>query len=298
MKNITLKAVLSVAIVGALAGCEMDKDHKEHQAVMEQKISQVETKVDALGADLNKVVDLMNTTQAALVASMSMPQDVKAPEQTVAKDEKTPEQIVESLSEIGIAKIDTVRKISENLYEVSSGTQIAYTSTDGKYLLAGPLVDIVNKRNLTQERISELSKIDVSKVDIKNAITIVRGEGKDKFYMFSDPECPYCRTLEKDIQAGKIEALNNATIYLLPVVVAGHQDSSRMIDNILCEADPAKAWTEYLTSDEILKTYMDKKDTPKACGVKAPTKENEELMMQLRVMGTPAIYNSEGKSIR
>lgn len=294
-KKILSLAVVSVLGATVLTGCGKDEAMEKrlaNTATIEQ-VNQLGEKIDQVGAGLASFQKVLNDTQALMLLKENANKKPEVPQ-------KSAEEIKTILSSIGINGVETVESVTDDLFEVSSGTQFAYVSKDGKYMLAGPMIDIDNKRNLTQEKIALKTKIDTSTLDTSTTIKVVKGTGQDVYYMFSDPQCPYCRMLDKDIHAGKVPEFENATIYVYPVVVAGHPDAERMIKDVWCSDNPAAKWQEYLTNDEILKTYEEKKDKPVSCptGKISPILVNEELMQKLKVRGTPAVYNAEGVSIR
>ena len=57
-----------------------------------------------------------------------------------------------------IPKIDEVSKTPMNgLYEVRMGSDIMYSDAEGNFLIQGSLIDVKQKRNLTEERTDKLS---------------------------------------------------------------------------------------------------------------------------------------------
>ena len=82
------------------------------------------------------------------------------------------------------------------IYEVYVSGKIIYTDENAKYLFFGNLLDVKNQKNLTEDRISELSKIDVKQLPLKQAIKHIKGKGERTLYVFTDPDCPYCQKLE------------------------------------------------------------------------------------------------------
>jgi thiol:disulfide interchange protein DsbC len=75
----------------------------------------------------------------------------------------------------------------QGLYEVRIGTDVFYTDAKGNYLIQGELIDTKARRNLTEDRINKLSAVDFSALPLKDAFTIVRGDGKRKVAVFEDP---------------------------------------------------------------------------------------------------------------
>lgn len=101
-----------------------------------------------------------------------------------------------------LQKIDEVSKSPmPGLYEIRvNGTDIFYTDAEGNYLIQGSLIDTRARRNLTEERVEKLSAMDFDALPIKDAFTIVRGNGKRKLAVFEDPNCGYCKRFERDLQ--------------------------------------------------------------------------------------------------
>ena len=116
------------------------------------------------------------------------------------------------------AKIDEVTKAPiPGLYEVRvNGFEIFYTDEQGNYLLQGNLIDVKERRNLTEERIEKLSQVDFDKLPAKDAIKIVRGNGKRRLAVFADPNCGYCKQFERDLTK-----VDNVTIQLFLYPVLG-----------------------------------------------------------------------------
>lgn len=101
---------------------------------------------------------------------------------------------------------------------------IFYTDAEGNYLLHGNLLDTKARKNLTEERIEKLTAIDFKELNVKNAFTMVRGNGKRKIAVFEDPNCGYCKRFEKDLAK-----INNVTVhfFLIPILGADSRLKSR-----------------------------------------------------------------------
>jgi len=127
-----------------------------------------------------------------------------------------------------LAKIDEISKTPlPGIFEIRvNGSDIYYADAEGNYLIQGSLIDLKQKRNLTEERIEKLSAIDFDSLPLKNAFTQVRGNGKRKLVVFADPNCGYCKRFEKDLQK-----IDNVTIYHMLYPVLG-DDSKVKSKNI------------------------------------------------------------------
>lgn len=63
-----------------------------------------------------------------------------------------------------------------------------YVGFSKKQLIAGPIFTITDKKNLTQDRISELNKVDVSQIPLDDALVMGDKNAKFKIIVFDDPE--------------------------------------------------------------------------------------------------------------
>jgi len=185
----------------------------------------------------------------------------------------------------GMPKIDEIRRTPmTGLFEVRMGSEIIYTDADGSHLIQGQLVDTRTRRDLTQERLDKLNAIAFDSLPIKDAITIVRGNGKRKLAIFEDPNCGYCKRFERDLQK-----VNDVTIYLFLMPILG-ADSTEQSRNVWCAKDKVRAWTDLMVAD---------KPVPAAaagCDSSALAR-NVEFGRKLRITGTPTLVFADGSRI-
>ncbi|MDB5752735.1 MAG: dsbC [Ramlibacter sp.] len=185
-----------------------------------------------------------------------------------------------------MGKLDEVQRTPiAGLYEVRVGTDIFYTDAEGSYLLhGGQLIDTRSRRNLTEERMDKLLAIDVATLPLKDAFTMVRGNGKRKLVVFEDPNCGYCKRFERDLQK-----VDNITIhmFLYPILGPDSVDKSR---NIWCSKDKARAWMDWMVRDQ---------PTPRAdasCDAAALAR-NLELGRRYKITGTPTLVFADGSRV-
>ena len=180
-------------------------------------------------------------------------------------------------------KIDEVRTTAmPGLYEVRIGTDLFYTDAKGNYVIQGELIDTKARRNLTEDRIAKLTAVDFSALPLKDAFTIVRGDGKRKVAVFEDPNCGYCKRFERDMQN-----VDNVTVYLFlyPILSPDSAEKSR---NIWCAKDKAAAWQDYMVKDK----------TPAAasCDTSA-LQRNLALGKKYKITGTPTLIFADGSRV-
>ena len=180
-------------------------------------------------------------------------------------------------------KIDEVRPTPmAGLYEVRIGTDLFYTDARGNYVIQGELIDSKARRNLTEDRINKLTAVNFSALPLKDAITIVRGDGKRKMAVFEDPNCGYCKRFERDMQN-----VNNVTVYLFlyPILSPDSAEKSR---NIWCAKDKAGAWQDHMVRDKNAATA--------SCDTSA-LQRNLAFGKKYKITGTPTVIFANGTRV-
>jgi thiol:disulfide interchange protein DsbC len=176
------------------------------------------------------------------------------------------------------------------IFEVVMGRNTAYTDASGRYFLFGHLFDMQKQVDLTaaqgEEPTQEKTRINFKDLPLDKAIKTVRGDGKRVVAVFSDPECPYCKKLEPEL-----EKLNNITVYtfLFPLDSL-HPDSPAKATAIWCQADRAAAWREYM-----LHGKLPEQPTAKDC--KPPLIAVQALAAKYRINGTPFLISADGRTM-
>ncbi len=170
------------------------------------------------------------------------------------------------------------------LFEVYMNGQLVYADEKGDHLLMGPLVDTKTRTNLSEQRLQMLSTVKFDSLPFDKAITLVKGKGERKIAVFSDPECPYCKRLEKELAH-----MDNLTVYLfmLPLTEL-HPQAADIARAIWCSESPAKAWDAYLLEAK-------QPDAGKTCAT--PLEAISSLASELGISGTPAIILSSGRRL-
>jgi thiol:disulfide interchange protein DsbC len=141
----------------------------------------------------------------------------------------------------GNAKIKSVSPSPiPGIYEVLVGNEIFYTDSNSKYVIQGEMIEIASGKNLTEQKQADLNRIKWSDLSPVNAFKSVRGNGSRQFAIFSDPNCGYCKRLEKSLQQ-----LDNVTIYtyLIPIL---SPDSTQKAKKIWCSSDPQKVYADWM----------------------------------------------------
>ena len=65
---------------------------------------------------------------------------------------------------------------------------LLYIDLPKKNIFSGTLISIQGKKNLTQDSLSELNKVDVSKIPLQDALVLGDKNAKNRVIVFDDPE--------------------------------------------------------------------------------------------------------------
>ena len=218
----------------------------------------------------------MNTSLKALVwASLCLGASAYAGEEAIRK------ALAERMP--NLPKVDEVSKTPiPGIYELRMGTDVLYADENGDHLIEGSLFNTRTKQDLTKARVDKLTAIDFAALPIKDAMVMKQGNGSRKIAVFADPNCGYCKRLEKDLVT-----LKDVTIYnfVIPILGADSQTKAR---DIWCSKDNAKTWRSWMLDGAVPPRTMDSK-----CDV-AAIERNLAFSRKHKINGTPAIFFEDG----
>jgi len=165
------------------------------------------------------------------------------------------------------------------LYEILVGNEIFYTDSSGKYLIQGEIIELASGKNITEQRQADLNRIKWADLNQVNALKTVRGNGQRQLAIFSDPNCGYCKRLEKSLQQ-----LDNVTIYtyLIPIL---SPDSAQKSKQIWCSTDPYKSYIDWMINGTVPAGKTDCNN---------PLDKNLAFAKAYGITGTPTLFFTDG----
>ena len=165
------------------------------------------------------------------------------------------------------------------LYEILVGNEIFYTDSSGKYLIQGEIIELASGKNITEQRQADLNRIKWADLNQANALKTVRGNGQRQLAIFSDPNCGYCKRLEKSLQQ-----LDNVTIYtyLIPILSS---DSAQKSKQIWCSTDPYKSYIDWMINGTVPAGKNDCNN---------PLDKNLAFAKAYGITGTPTLFFTDG----
>ncbi len=178
----------------------------------------------------------------------------------------------------GIGKLEHIVKTPyAGLYEVVIDGQLLYTDANGEYIFEGNIIDARTRKDLSGERRLVLFAVDFDKLPLELAVKKVKGNGKRKLAIFTDPNCTFCRRLEKELSG-----VTDVTLYFFMYPI--FPGSDEIVRNVLCSKNPIKAWDDWMLSNI----------APAKAVCETQTKKVLALGQKLHVNGTPNLIFGSG----
>lgn len=179
--------------------------------------------------------------------------------------------------------IDAITKSPiPGLWELRLGSQVIYSDAQGSFVVEGEIIDTARHVNVTQDRVDALTAFDFGKLPLQDAVVWRQGTGARKLVVFADPNCAYCKKLERDLND-----VRDITVYTFMIPILGG-DSPQKARDIWCAKDSGKVWRNWMIAGTPPPAAAAKCDT-------AALSRNIALGQKHAVNGTPSLVfeNSE-----
>ena len=165
---------------------------------------------------------------------------------------------------------------AQGIYELISNGQIAYVTADGKYLIAGDLIDVENRQNLTQrkqdaQRLTALEDVPGE----RKLVYPSEGETKHAITILTDPTCPFCDKLHNELP--KLSAAGVEVTYILTPRQGPGSKGFEISSKVACADDQKDALERAMKGNSV---------DADACR-NDMIKENMALSNRLGMSGTP-----------
>jgi thiol:disulfide interchange protein DsbC len=230
----------------------------------------------------------MFITMGLLIGACTSGKSANSADSTNQTPEQTLEQVKKKVkANLSGVEIDSVRAIKEvpGIYEVDVGGDTAYVEQNGKYAFIGQLLNLKTHENVTQKyQEGRLGKA-YKNLPFEYAIKEVKGNGKHKVVLFSDPDCPFCKKIEQTLAT-----MEDVTIYTFMAPIPElHPEAARHAELVWCSKDRLQMWHDYMLSNKPLP------DSTGDC--KAPMDAWVKLKRNFKVRATPTLLFPNGKLV-
>ena len=171
----------------------------------------------------------------------------------------------------------------QGLYEVRSGADVGYVSTDGRFYVDGDIFDMQSKDNLTESR-REKGRLELlARVADADAIVFSpKGTVRHSLTVFTDVDCAYCRRLHQEID--ELNRLGIRVRYLMYPRSGPDTESWRKAESVWCSADRRDALTRAKRGEAV-----------KSVKCATPVAAQFALGHELGIHGTPGIFTDRGE---
>ncbi|MGB8809165.1 MAG: DsbC family protein [Acinetobacter calcoaceticus] len=175
-------------------------------------------------------------------------------------------------------KISNIQKTEmQGLYSANLDQQIIYVGEDGQHMFVGSMIRLKDQKNLTKDLVLGQNSIDWNQLPLKDAIKTVKGSGEHVLAVFSDPNCPYCKQLEPEL-----DKLKDATIYTF--IYPLKPQSIVVSRQVWCAPNQSYSW----------KKLIQQGVRPTVASCANPIDRNLELGKRLSFNGTPTLIFENG----
>ncbi|MCW8859779.1 MAG: DsbC family protein [Deltaproteobacteria bacterium] len=156
-----------------------------------------------------------------------------------------------------------------------------YLDNSGKFLFSGNIIDLQQRRNLTEEHFRQLNPVAIDKIPLDENLSIGSLEAPDKIIVFTDPNCPFCSQLHQVLpQAVKANPRLVFHIKLIPLKDSSYQTAKTIICNQSLE--------------QLERAFAGKNLPVTDCQTEA-IENNLALAQSLGIRGTPTLVLPNGQ---
>ncbi|MGB9667632.1 MAG: DsbC family protein [Thermosulfidibacteraceae bacterium] len=190
-----------------------------------------------------------------------------------------------SIEVVNVTAVKGFDGICEAFVKIDGDARILYIDKSGRYLLTGNLIDLVERRNITRDRMYELDVVTSDYLKkLEKHVNLEYKKGSKFIYVITDPDCPVCKRAEKPLidWANK----NNVTLKILLYPIESlHPDAYAKSVAIVCEN---RSFVDYINRN-FGNTSCDRG--------KRAIDSNKELLGEIGIAGTPTFIGMNGKKI-
>jgi thiol:disulfide interchange protein DsbC len=190
------------------------------------------------------------------------------------------------VSKIDGLSLEDVRMSPVNgIYEITRGTEVSYTTADGRYVILGDMYDVDSEANISENRRRGIRASMIASVPETEMLVFSPKDPKYTITVFTDIDCGYCRRLHSQI--AEYNRLGIRVRYMFYPRSGPDTDSWHKAESVWCASNRNDALT-HAKKDEAFKSAK----CP--AGIVA---RDYELGHKLGIEGTPAIFLASGEML-
>lgn len=177
----------------------------------------------------------------------------------------------------------------KGIYEVITEDRMYYTNETGEFIFIGELYNTKTHENLSKKPASTIKANAEERMKLafiekipslkESAILETKGTSSRELFVFTNPDCPYCKKLEPELAK-----LNNVTIYR--ILIPATPEAFAKSVSVWCTNDKLSAWNSLISGQ-----------SPKNESCDNPINKNLTLSNKLKISGTPTLVDSKGNRL-
>lgn len=190
---------------------------------------------------------------------------------------------------IGSAEVNKDLTLVSISAQTPQGTQrmSAFVTNDKKNVIIGSGYNDQSGEQL-------IIPMDMSK--LKTDAGIVFGKGKKDLFVFTDPECPYCKKMDQEVLAKLSKDEYTVYVYLFPL--SFHQHAEAMSLHILSKkSSDDKMKALHAISSGSVDFENASYTEAERIKLKASLAKQVEIAQSLGVTGTPTLFDAKGSPV-
>lgn len=182
-------------------------------------------------------------------------------------------------------QIDTVTASPvAGLYEVRIQGNVFYMSADGEYLVRGNILCLADQVNLTEQSVARARLAVLDELDESTMVVFEPEEVEHTVTVFTDVDCTYCRQFQREMP-GYLERGIRVRYLAFPRAGPDSPGYDKAVA-VWCSEDQQAAMTRAMAGEQV-----------EAEPCEHPVREHLNLVQQLQLRGTPAIFTESGQQV-
>ncbi|MGD9247575.1 MAG: DsbC family protein [Desulfobacteraceae bacterium] len=198
--------------------------------------------------------------------------------------------LLNQFGEVKDVKLAPVKGLYEVTLQEGNQQMTAYVDFSKKLILAGRIYAINTRKMMTPKPKKvplELSNAQLESIKLGDSIIMGNDNGQKRMFVFTDPDCPYCKRLHEELK--KLVSMEpDLAIYIKMYPLKMHPKAY----------DKARVVLGARSLDMLDKAFAGKKlPSPGEKDPKKPVDDTIKLAHSLGIKGTPAIVFPDGKLV-
>ena len=230
---------------------------------------------------------MFELTKKVIIGSLLFTSALNAANKEVSKNEIAQMEQLELLkrAQIKITKAYDIGSLYILNINVQGNADEIYLTKDKKLILSGDLIDVNSGIKIS-------APADLTGVRGKEAF--VYGKGTEEYFLFTDPECPYCKKFESYLP--QIENKVKIRVFYFPL--ESHENAKDLSLYVLSQKTSSqKVEAMFSGADNLDKAKNAKYTQAELAKLEKTLEEQIQIGMKLNVQGTPTILDKDGKGV-